>query len=205
MICPKVFTAEFAKLFPYLKVGLSQSVSCGKEDTKSSWAERFLSLAEEIRQQGSHLIPVIYADFHSCVPSPQRSACHRSEGRHRILAHRYVHQIGTQFNGLAEYFRTANDSESSQGLWLRARLCRQPENWSISLYLRPPARRRSRCVVPSVPAIAPLGIYRPRSPNGANGCGAMPNIHPRHPPIRFDNWCYYLHSRIYQIAFVFHT
>ncbi len=68
---PEGITAEFAKLFPYLKVGLSQSVSCGKEDTKSSWAERFLSLAEEIRQQGSHLIPVIYADFHSCAaPHP---------------------------------------------------------------------------------------------------------------------------------------
>lgn len=68
--------ADFAKLFPFLKVGLSQLQPSRLEKFNNAWRDQFLSLASDLHQLGSHLIPVIYADYQTCdAPSPDDVLC----------------------------------------------------------------------------------------------------------------------------------
>ncbi len=53
--------ASFAKLFPVLKVGLS-----GCRSPQADWQSRFKAIAGELRERGSELIPVAYADAALC-------------------------------------------------------------------------------------------------------------------------------------------
>jgi len=81
---------DFAPLFPVLKVGLSR---VGSGDlNEPNWQSRFESLATKLRERGSELIPVAYADWSICgaptVPEIQQVA--RQVGASHMLIDTFV-------------------------------------------------------------------------------------------------------------------
>lgn len=75
---------DFAAHFPFLKVGLSHVQNL----VGASWQTRFVSLSTRLRELGSELIPVAYADSSICgAPSLQevQQVAHRVSASHILI------------------------------------------------------------------------------------------------------------------------
>ncbi len=85
-------TADYATLFPFLKVGLSHCCSAHRCGEMGSWSDRLLTLANQISKQAGHLIPVIYADYPTCAaPHPSQVLdVARQAGSHFLLIDTYT-------------------------------------------------------------------------------------------------------------------